>query len=83
MRRLVLSMLIAAVVIPAPAMAAALGKNPGASPAAAAEVDDLLRRIERDLDRLTRGLNSDVAHIEKKRQPAATPAPGSPRLMQR
>ncbi|WP_291850457.1 hypothetical protein [Bradyrhizobium sp.] len=82
MRRLVLSMLIAAVVVPAPAMAAALGKNPGASPAAA-EVDDLLRRIERDLDRLTRGLNSDVAHIEKKRRPAATPAEGSPRLMQR
>jgi hypothetical protein len=79
MRKLVLSMLIVTALTPAPVMAAAaVNKPPGAVPAAA---DDLIRRIERDLDRLTRGLNSDVAHIEKKRQPTVAPATGSSPLI--
>jgi len=81
MRKLAISMLIATTLGYGPAMAASCGGcglNKGAAGASAVEVDDLLRRIERDLDRLTRGLDRDVAHIEKKRQPAATTPTGSP-----
>jgi hypothetical protein len=87
MRKLALSFLIAVSLAPTPVLAASAcggcGLNKGAPGAVAADVDDLLRRIERDLDRLTRGLNNDVAHIEKNTQPKAKPAAESPQYMRR
>lgn len=84
MRKLASSMLIAAALGSGPAMAASAcggcGLNKGAAGANPVDVDDLLRRVERDLDRLTRELGRDVAQIERSRQPApaGVTAPSQP-----
>jgi len=85
MRRIVLSVVIAAVALgQVPAMAASLKKGGGgARDAGGVDTDDLVRRIERDLDRLTRGLELDLRRIE--RLPQTTPAatPGAPQPARR
>ena len=67
-----LSILIAVAVLgvalgQAPAVAASLNKK-GAGGAGGVDTDDLVRRVERDLDRLTRGLESDLRRIERPRR---------------
>jgi hypothetical protein len=64
-----------------PAMAQKGGGR--ASGAGGVDTDDLVRRIERDLDRLTRGLELDLRRIE--RLPQTTPAatPGAPQPARR
>jgi hypothetical protein len=83
MRRIALSVVIAVVALgQVPAMAASLNQKGGggAGGAGGVDTDDLVRRIERDLDRLTRGLELDLRRIERLPQttPAATPGAAPP-----
>jgi hypothetical protein len=66
------TLLVLAVLAPNPVAAAALNSKGGGggptSGAGGAGIDDVLRRVERELDRLSRGVADDVANAERKAQ---------------
>jgi hypothetical protein len=79
--RLVLLVPFAAALVTTPALGAAIGNGGGAG-AGTGAIDrnggaDLVRRIERELDRLSRGLELDLRRIERARRPGEPAAPGA------
>jgi hypothetical protein len=77
MRKFIALALIAATLLEpiAAHAAAALPRRAGAT---GGGDDDLLRRVERDLYRLTRDLASNLKQIEKQRKPFPASAPAIP-----